>query len=136
MGTTTNHRLTRAIVTAAITVGLAGLHSPAHALVSGDFNYYPDGDTVVISGWAPDTCPVGTLVIPSTIASKPVSRIDSTTFSGRTCFSLGNPTTSVSIPSSVTSIGERAFKIRLLLPHCHLQVDSQRLKLRRSQIPV
>ena len=60
-----------------------------------------DGSAITITGSKPKA--TGDLIIPATIGSLPVTRIDHWAFCG--CSGL----TSVTIPDSVTSIGNAAF---------------------------
>jgi len=77
------------------------LFCPLSAATSGNFKYTDNGTTITITGYV--SSPAGELTIPSTIISKPVTKIGDSAFYN--CSSL----TSVTIPSSVTSIGSSAF---------------------------
>ena len=78
--------------------------SSAFALQSGDFTYEVSvGGTVTITGY---TGTSGVVVIPPIIDNKPVVSIGASAF---IAFSLKTPLTSVTIPDSVTSIGNSAF---------------------------
>jgi hypothetical protein len=81
-------------------VSLLLLSQSALALQSGDFTYDVSGSTVIIIGY---TGAGGAVVIPDTIDSKPVIRIGNEAFKDKTSL------ISVTIPSSVTIIGEAAF---------------------------
>lgn len=67
----------------------------------GNFSYIDNGSTITITGYP--TSAVGEVVIPDTIASKPVTSI------GRSAFYNCQALTSVTIPTSVTSVGVEAF---------------------------
>ncbi len=91
-----------AIVFYSVIIALAlGLPNMAFALQSGDFTYTESGGTITITGY---TGTGGTVVIPAAIDGKPVVGI------GLLCVLLyARGLTSVTIPDSVTSIGEYAF---------------------------
>ena len=74
----------------------------AFALQWGDFTYKVSGGTVTITGY---NCPGGAVVIPATIDGMPVVGIGDEAFYN--CTGL----TSVTIPDSVTSIGDEAFAL-------------------------
>src|SRR5215468_12328316 len=77
-----------------------------------DFSYTNTNGTITITGYIG---PGGDVVIPSTIAGAPVTSIGDGAFSFiNNPFSLSSPTglsnmTSVTIPDSVTNLGEGAF---------------------------
>ena len=68
---------------------------------SGDFTYISSGSDITITGY---TGAGGSVVIPSTIASLPVTSIGNNAFEGKITL------TSISIPDSVTSIGNLVFQ--------------------------
>ena len=69
-------------------------------MVQAQFNYTTNNGTITITGY---TGPGGAVAIPDTINGLPVTRIGDSAFDGETSL------TSVTIPNSVTSIGEEAF---------------------------
>ena len=68
---------------------------------SGNFTYSDNGTSISITGWV--TKPTGALVIPPLINGKPVTSIENYAFDG--CVGL----TSVTIPISITTMGDGAF---------------------------
>ncbi len=87
-----------------ILISLMFLSESAFALQSGDFTYEVSGGlTITITGY---TGTSGVVVIPPIIDSKPVVSIGTSAF---IAFTLTTPLTSVTIPDSVTSIGNSAF---------------------------
>jgi hypothetical protein len=74
---------------------------PLSAATSGKFTYTDNGTSITITDY-PDA-ETGAVVIPGTIAGKPVTSIGANAF--RSCTLL----TSVSIPNSLTSIGNESF---------------------------
>ena len=89
--------LNRAILAAFLFIAAA---LPSQALQSGDFTYASTGSAIIITAY---TGAGGTVTIPSSISSLPVTSIGNQAFDG--CSGL----TSVIIPNSVTSIGNLAF---------------------------
>lgn len=76
------------------------LCSSAFAGQWGDFTYTESDGAITITGYS---CPDGVAVIPSSIDGKPVVRI------GYQAFFNCSGLTSVTIPSSVTTIDQKAF---------------------------
>ncbi len=84
-----------------ITLALCLIAQTVSAATFGKFTYTDDGTSITITEYP--TSEIGAVVIPATIAGKPVNSIGYYAFSN--CYGL----TSVSIPKSVTSIGFSAF---------------------------
>jgi len=76
------------------------VYSTAYAGRWGDFTYAESEGTITITGYS---CPEGGAVIPSLIDNKPVVGI------GYEAFFNCSGLTSITIPSTVTTIAERAF---------------------------
>ncbi len=76
----------------------------ATAQQSGDFTNWSDGSAITITGY---TGPGGAVTIPASIAGLPVTTIGDHAFDTN---SDGASVTSVTIPDSVTSIGDSAFE--------------------------
>jgi len=86
----------------AIWIGFACATASLSAATFGNFNYLDNGTTITITGVV--TKPVGALDIPTTINEKPVTGI------GDQAFYYNPALTSVTMPSSVTTIGNDAFR--------------------------
>ena len=80
---------------------LIGLSGSSDATVEDDYEYLSDGSNVTITGY---TGTGGAITIPSTLGGKPVTTIDDSAFEGNAVI------TAVSIPSSVTALGEKVFE--------------------------
>ena len=73
---------------------------------SGDFTYISSGSDITITGY---TGAGGPVVIPSTIASLPVTSIGNYAFQNNINFTSNTNLTSINIPATVTSISNYAF---------------------------
>ena len=85
--------------------GCLGLLLALPAAVQAQYNYTANSGTITITGY---TGPGGAVTIPSTINGLPVTSIGDYAFS--TPFSSNTNLTSITIPNSVTSVGNFAFQ--------------------------
>jgi hypothetical protein len=91
------------------------------AVVQGQFAYEFTNGTVTITGY---TGPGGAVVIPSEVNGVPVTGI------GNGTFQLRDNVASVTIPNSVTSIGDNAFGYCTSLTSIYFEGNEHRLGIR------
>lgn len=84
-------------------ISLSAIPQLSHAEVSGDYHYTDTGSSIRIDRYT-NRAKTGTLVIPSTIAGKPVTVI------GESAFELCSRITAVTIPAGVTTVETYAFE--------------------------
>lgn len=102
-------RVSLALVTMVATGVLAA--APAHAQTFGDFEADIAGSEAKITSWHPDTdaCPTS-LAVPASLDGKAVTAIGNYAFQSHACMASAGATKSVTLPASVTSVGDGAFK--------------------------